>query len=138
MSEDWSGWIPILPVADAQRSLRFYCDLLGFTQDWEHRFEEGFPLYVQVSRGTVILHLSEHGDPGQSASHCIGVRDVDATYAEFTGRGLKTNGPPEDRAYGVRDFSFNDPDGHHLVFATQLNWFDEAAGARALKAATAP
>ena len=84
MSEDWSGWVPILPTADAQRSVRFYCDLLGFTQDWEHRFGEGFPLYVQVSRGTVSLHLNEHGDADQSTSLCIGVRDVNAVYAELT------------------------------------------------------
>ena len=128
MSEDWSGWVPILPTADAQRSARFYCDVLGFTQDWEHRFDEGFPLYVQVSRGTVSLHLNEHGDANQSTSLCIGVRDVNAVYAELTGRGLKTDGPPEDRAYGVRDFSFMDPDGHHLVFASRLDWFNEAAG----------
>ncbi len=128
MSEDWSGWIPILPTADGRRSLRFYCDVLGFTKDWEHRFAEKFPLYVQVSRGPVSLHLSEHGDAGQSASLCIGVRDVDAVYAEFTGRGLEALGPPEDRDYGVRDFSFKDLDGHHLVFATRLDFFDEAEG----------
>jgi glyoxalase superfamily protein len=35
--------------------------------DWEHRFEEGLPLYMQVSRDGSVLHLSEHrgdGTPG--------------------------------------------------------------------------
>lgn len=86
MSDDWSGWVPVLPTADARRSLRFYCDVLGFSKVWEHRFAEDFPLYAQVSRGPVAVHLSEHGDPGQSASLCMGVPDVDAAYAEFTGR----------------------------------------------------
>ncbi len=128
MSEEWSGWIPILRAADAQRSARFYCDVLGFTKDWEHRFGEGFPLYVQVSRGPISLHLSEHEDAGQSTNLCIGVRDIDAVYAEFTGRGLETEGPPEDRDYGVRDFGFKDPDGHHLVFCTRLDSFNKAHG----------
>ncbi len=128
MSEDWSGWIPVLPTADARRSLKFYCDVLGFSKDWEHRYADGFPLYAQVSRGPVALHLSEHGDPALSASLCMGVPDVDAAYAEFTGRGLEALGPPEDRPYGVRDFGCKDPDGHHLVFATRLPDFDEAEG----------
>ena len=128
MSEEWSGWIPILPTADARRSIEFYCDVLGFTKDWEHRFADGFPLYVQVSREPVSLHLSEHGDPGQSVSLCVGVRDVDAVYAEFTGRGLQTDGPPQDREYGIRDFGFKDPDGHHLVFCMRLENFEEAPG----------
>ena len=128
MSEDWSGWIPILRVVDALQSERFYCEVLSFTKDWEHSFGEGFPLYVQVSRGPLTLHLSEHEDAGQSTNLCIGVLDVDAVYASFTNRGLKTESIPTDRDYGVRDFSFKDPDGHHLVFCTQLDWFNRAKG----------
>ena len=128
MSEDWSGWIPILRAADARRSARFYCDVLGFTKDWEHRVRDGFPLYVQVSRGPIRLHLSEHEDGGQSTNLCIGVRDVDQVYAEFTGRGLATEGPPQDQSYGVRSFGFKDPDGHHLVFSTKLDAFETAPG----------
>lgn len=39
-----------------------------FRVDWEHRFEPGFPLYLQVSRDGLVLHLSEHhgdGSPGR-------------------------------------------------------------------------
>ena len=30
-------------------------DFLGFSLDWEHRFEPDMPLYMQVSRGPVVL-----------------------------------------------------------------------------------
>ena len=51
MDQKWSEWTPILKVADAPRSLAFYCDILGFSKDWEHRFDEGWPLYVSVTVG---------------------------------------------------------------------------------------
>ena len=64
MAQKWSGWIAILKVADAPRSVAFYCDILGFSKDWEHRFDDGWPLYVSVSRGPLTLHLSEHQGGG--------------------------------------------------------------------------
>jgi Glyoxalase superfamily protein len=33
---------------------------LGFAVDWEHRFEENTPAYLQVSKAGLVLHLSEH------------------------------------------------------------------------------
>lgn len=62
--------IPILRILDVTKAKAFYVDYLGFSVDWEHRFEDGLPLYMQVSRGDLTLHLSEHhGDctPGSPA-----------------------------------------------------------------------
>ena len=126
MGQKWSGWIPILKVADAPRSVAFYCDILGFSKDWEHRFDDGWPLYVSVSRGPLTLHLSEHAGGGtQCASLFVGVDDVDAVYKEFVDKGLVSEAPPMDRDYGVRDFSFTDAAGHHIGFGTRLDRFDE-------------
>ena len=33
--------VPILRMFDEAKTREFYCDFLGFTVDWEHRFEEG-------------------------------------------------------------------------------------------------
>ena len=47
----------------------FSVGFLGCKIDWEHRFGDNFPLYAQVSRGNLKLHLSEHhGDssPGST------------------------------------------------------------------------
>lgn len=60
---------PILRIFDEAKALAFYVDFLGFTVDWQHRFGDDFPLYLQVSRGDCVLHLSEHhGDctPGSA------------------------------------------------------------------------
>jgi Glyoxalase superfamily protein len=41
--------VPILRSFDEARSRGFYLGFLGFQVDWEHRFEPGLPLYMQVS-----------------------------------------------------------------------------------------
>jgi catechol 2,3-dioxygenase-like lactoylglutathione lyase family enzyme len=56
--------IPILRIFDETRARQFYVDWLGFTVDWEHRFHDGAPLYMQVSRDGLVLHLSEHSGDG--------------------------------------------------------------------------
>ena len=59
--------IPILRIFDVAKAREFYVDYLGFTVDWEHRFEPDLPMYMQVSRAGLVLHLSEHhgdGTPG--------------------------------------------------------------------------
>ena len=33
----------------------FYIELLEFTVDWEHRFEENMPLYMQISNDHCIF-----------------------------------------------------------------------------------
>ena len=61
--------IPILRIFSVEKAKEFYVGFLGFTVDWEHRFDERAPVYVQVSRAGCVLHLSEHhGDccPGST------------------------------------------------------------------------
>ncbi|MFP6723162.1 MAG: glyoxalase superfamily protein [Candidatus Poribacteria bacterium] len=80
------------------------------------------PLRLRHSWSTLTLHLSEHKGGGtECASLFVSVDDVDAVYKEFVDKGLVPEGPPIDRDYGVRDFSFRDPDGHHIGFGTRLN-----------------
>jgi catechol 2,3-dioxygenase-like lactoylglutathione lyase family enzyme len=59
--------IPILRIFDRRKAHEFYVGYLGFTVDWEHQFDGQGPLYSQISRGSLVLHLSEHhgdGTPG--------------------------------------------------------------------------
>ncbi|NJM92566.1 MAG: VOC family protein [Rhodospirillaceae bacterium] len=52
--------VPILRIFSVDKAKEFYVDFLGFALDWEHRFADDLPLYMQVSRGALCLHLSEH------------------------------------------------------------------------------
>lgn len=70
--------IPVLRIFDEAKAREFYCEWLGFTVDWEHRFEPNTPLYAQISLGDLTLRLSEHygdGTPGSHVFvHCCGLR----------------------------------------------------------------
>ena len=50
--------VPILRMFDVEKARAFYIGWLGFTVDFEHRFEPTFPLYMGISRGGCRLHLS--------------------------------------------------------------------------------
>jgi len=77
--------IPILRIFDVDKAKEFYIDYLGMSLDFEHRFEPELPVYMQVSRGNLILHLSEHhgdGTPGTTIYVATtGVRELHAELA---------------------------------------------------------
>lgn len=107
--------IPILRIFDVQRAREFYVDYMGLAVDWEHRFEEGLPLYLQVSRGGLVLHLSEHhgdGTPGTTVYvETTGVREY---HAELAGKAYAHLRPgiSEDEIGTCLDLV--DPFGNHL------------------------
>ena len=119
MVEEWSSWVPILRVKDARISARFYKEALGFEIDWEHRFADGFPLYLQISRPPLLLHLSEHqGDGTSAAEFFVRVPDVDAVYKAMLERGIEPATEPTNQQWGIRDFGVVDPDGHRITLGT--------------------
>jgi uncharacterized glyoxalase superfamily protein PhnB len=52
--------IPIFRILNYDEAVEFYIDFLGFTIDWEHRFDPSEPVYMQISRNNLTLHLSEN------------------------------------------------------------------------------
>ena len=69
MSTQFQSVIPILRIFDIPKAEEFYNSFLGFTTDWSHRFEPSLPLYRQVSRNGLVLHLSEHHGDGSPGIH---------------------------------------------------------------------
>jgi catechol 2,3-dioxygenase-like lactoylglutathione lyase family enzyme len=101
---------PILRAADAEASAAWYARL-GFSKDWEHRFEPGFPLFVSISRGPMRIFLSEHqGDARPDTLLYLSVDDLEAIAAEF---GLTVEQAP----WGP-EVELCDPDGNRLRFGT--------------------
>lgn len=111
--------VPVLRMFSAQVTLPFYVDYLGFTVDWEHRFAPGLPLYAQVSRSQLVLHLSEHhGDGSPHTVVWAPVADVyrlrDELHAHRDARqrpGVDADSP------GGPTMEVIDPDGNVLRFA---------------------
>ena len=85
---------PILRIFDEVKAREFYVDFLGFTLDWEHRFSENAPLYMQITRSNCVLHLSEHhGDCCPGAAMRIQTDDIDALHAEISAKKYKYAAP---------------------------------------------
>ncbi len=105
---------PILSVRDLDASIAYYMEKLGFTSCW--RWDETFG---GVRRDTIEIFFCRdcQGSPGTWMS--VWVDDVDALYREFLGRGADIRQPPTNFAWGVREMSVCDPDGHRLRISMQ-------------------
>ena len=114
---------PILRIFDEAKAREFYAGFLGFRVDWEHRFEPGLPLYLQVSRDGCVLHLSEHhGDCSPGAAMRIEATDLEAYHRELTGKNYGYARPGiEDTPWGSRDMSVKDPFGNRLTFTSAIS-----------------
>ena len=111
---------PILRMFDEAEAREFYVAYLGFAVDWEHRFEPGAPLYLQVSKDQCVLHLSEHhGDGNPGAALRIETSDVDGFHQELASKRYKYARPGiHDQPWGTREFSVKDPFGNSLIFTS--------------------
>jgi catechol 2,3-dioxygenase-like lactoylglutathione lyase family enzyme len=100
-----------VPARDFDLSKRFYKDL-GFTVEWE---SEDLA-YVRVGSSSFLLqrfYVKEHAECFMM--HML-VQDVDAWWAHVDQTRLAVRygvraAPPEDRPWGVRDFTLDDPTG---------------------------
>lgn len=78
--------IPILRIFDYSKAIEFYIDWLGFTIEWEHTFEENTPVYMEIAKDGIVLHLSEHHGDATSGARvfvwCTGLKAYHETLIE--------------------------------------------------------
>lgn len=108
--------IPILRVFDAEKARAFYLDYLGFAVDWEHRFEPGAPLYMQISRDGLVLHLTEHhGDCTPGATVFVTLDDAESLHSELAAKNYRYLRPRVEPApWGGKVMELTDPFGNRL------------------------
>jgi uncharacterized glyoxalase superfamily protein PhnB len=109
---------PILRSFDEAKAREFYVDFLGFKVDFEHRFEDGLPLYMQVSKDDCIIHLSEHhGDCSPGAAIRIATTDLKTYHQELLAKQYKYARPGlEKQPWGEWAMCIKDPFGNRLDF----------------------
>jgi len=114
--------VPILRSFDETKAKEFYVDWLGFAIDFEHRFDPGAPLYMGVSRGDCVLHISEHHGDGSPGAHIrIRVDDLEALHAELTAKNYKNYRPGlQDQEWGTREMTVQDGASNQLTFYRPL------------------
>jgi catechol 2,3-dioxygenase-like lactoylglutathione lyase family enzyme len=111
--------VPILRSYDEAKAREFYVDWLGFSVDWEHRFDPNTPLYMQVSRDGIAFHISEHHGDGSPGSRVrVEIRGVREFYAELIARKYKNNPPGLERPdWGGIEFTVIDPVNNRITFS---------------------
>jgi catechol 2,3-dioxygenase-like lactoylglutathione lyase family enzyme len=114
---------PQLRMTNWERARAFYVDGLGFSVDWEHRFEPGLPVFAQLSLDGLSIFLTEHSEDCKvgGAAYFI-VEDVDALYREISSprRGITPEELPSETPWQTREMVVIDPDGNRLRFAAPV------------------
>ncbi|MEX2284387.1 MAG: VOC family protein [Gemmatimonadota bacterium] len=104
---------PTLMVSDVPAAADFYTSKLGFTLG----FFWGEPTTMAgVNLGDVQVFL-ERGNPApEGCTLYFVVGNADELYAFHHANGVEVALPPDDRDYGLRDYTVRDPYGYHLTF----------------------
>lgn len=110
--------VPIFRIFDLDKAREFYVGFLGFRLDWEHRFEDNAPGYLQISRNGLVLHLSEHhGDACPGSTVLVQTTGLEAYHREITAKGYRFMRPGIERApWNAHLMEVIDPFGNRLRF----------------------
>jgi hypothetical protein len=112
--------VPILRSFDESKAREFYLGFLGFSVQFEHRFEPGMPLYMGIERAGLVLHLSEHhGDAAPGATVYVPMKGVRAYQAELIGKNYGYGRP------GVDEQPWGDVLQVHDPFANRIRFCEE-------------
>lgn len=109
--------IPLIRIFDEAKAREFYVGFLGFEFEWEHRFEPGLPLYAQIRRSDLVLHLTgHHGDATPGSTTFVRVDDIDALQRELIAKNYPNMRPGVNEQPWGRMMEVIDPFGNRLRF----------------------
>ncbi|MCC4245674.1 glyoxalase superfamily protein [Stappia indica] len=109
--------VPIVRIFDVAKASEFYFDFLGFSLDWEHRYGENFPLYMQISRAGLRLHLSEHaGDATPGGNMCVYMTGIRELHWELQAKDYRYMKPGLEVQGGRLELQVTDPFSNRIRF----------------------
>jgi catechol 2,3-dioxygenase-like lactoylglutathione lyase family enzyme len=118
MSIEFTRTVPTFRIFDVDKAKEFYVGWLGFKVDWERQFKPNSPWYIQVSRGSLQLHLSEHhGDSTPGSVVFVEMKGIEEFHREIMAKNYKYNRPGLDQApWNSRCVNVIDPFGNWIRF----------------------
>ncbi|GLK88050.1 glyoxalase superfamily protein [Pseudomonas turukhanskensis] len=109
--------IPILRIFDEAKAREFYLGFLGFTVEFEHRFEASLPLYMGIERAGLKLHLSEHhGDASPGSTVYVPMHNIEAYRDELIGKQYGYGRPDIEELPWGKNMQVYDPFGNRIRF----------------------
>jgi hypothetical protein len=108
---------------DEDVAREFYVKFLAFDVEWEHRHEEGLPLFMQIRRNACVLRLSgHHGDACPGAYISIEAENVALLADTLRGKNYKHARPGGTvlTPWGTREVTVTDPFGNRLNFFERM------------------
>lgn len=112
----------VLAVKNLKIETDYYLNKLGFDRDftapgWEFLSFGEFKVMLGECNDALWAH--ETGDHSYFA-HVL-VEDVDSIFEEFKANSAVFNSHPQDKPWGLREFSVVTPDGHRITFGQEIN-----------------
>ncbi len=121
---------PYLIVEGAAKALDFYKRVFGATERMRMPAPSGKVGHAEIAVGdSVIMLADEHPEMGARGPRAFGgsavsvmlyVADVDATVKAAAAAGAKILQPAEDKFYGDRSATIEDPFGHRWHVSTHI------------------
>jgi predicted lactoylglutathione lyase len=106
--------IPILPVADLQKSIQFFTDTLGFSLDWGGGQNDTI---CSVSRDQCPIMLSQQIEAPSPAWVWIGLED-DSLFELYKAKGVPVHQERRNCSWAY-EMKFKDIDGNILWLGTE-------------------
>ncbi len=117
MSEIILKGIPTFRILDYEKAIDFYIQGLGFNLDWEHRFAPNEPVYMQISRNGLTLHLTENKRFEAGVIVFVDCKELNQFYMELNNRKNKIgHSKPEKTNWQTIQMEIEDPFGNLLRF----------------------
>jgi len=116
-----TGSTPVLASADVVATLKFYEEVIGFGPSWTWGEP---PTFGGCSFGSATLMFNLQPELATKVfghQHQISVEDADESYAKHVERGAKIISEIEDKPWGIREYTVEDPSGYHLRISGPLS-----------------
>lgn len=120
--------MPSLRYEDVAAALAWLADAFGLEEHLRWTGEDGVVRHAEMRLGDAFVELSSASEENPtpkalraaSGALVVLVDDVDAHLARARSRGASIVSEPEDRPWGLRQYTAEDPDGHRWEFSQFL------------------
>jgi uncharacterized glyoxalase superfamily protein PhnB len=107
----------VLAVRDLEASTRHYMEALGFSRDPIDA--DGWSFLTRDNFSVMLGECPDDKPASELENHSYfvywNVEGVDDLYRELAGRGALVTSKPQDKPWGLREFTLRTPDGHRIT-----------------------